>query len=309
MNGDIAALYDALQSSPDSVERLIALGNALLAARRPTDALPLFEKAVTLHARDGSAFRGLAQAQLDLDMPDLALASFRKASSIISYDRYAAYMVAALSGTTGEKAGAYVADLFDAYAPTFDQHLTGPLQYRIPQVISELVASDGKSHRIGTALDLGCGTGLVATALAGMVSAIDGIDISEQMTRRAAELDLYRMLRTGDFVSAMEKSTDFDGPYDLVIAADVFVYVGRLEQVFAATAKRLSQDGKFVFSVEDCRGENPKVRSSGRYAHPQTYVQRIAAQFNLVVIDRRPLTIRQERDMPIPGALYCLTRS
>lgn len=304
MSNDIATRTRALEASPDSVDLLVGLGNALLAARRPAEALPLFQKAVGIRTHDGAAFRGLGQAQLDLDLRDDALASFRQTLSIIPYDRYAAHMVDALSGATGGKAGGYVPDLFDAYASTFDEHLTGPLQYRIPQIIREFL-----DHPVGNALDLGCGTGLVAEALGNLVAAIDGIDISHQMTRKALERGLYRTLQTGDIVSILAASPDLAGHYDLVIAADVFVYIGPLEAVFAAVAERLAADGRFIFSVEDLAGENLAIRSSGRYAHSPAYIDAVAAQHGLRIFERKPVTIRQERDMPIPGSLYLAVRN
>lgn len=299
MSKDIATRTRALAASPDSVDLLVGLGNALLAARRPTEALPLLQKAVGIRTRDGAAFRGLAQAQLDLDLRDDALASFRRTLSIIPYDKYAAHMVEALSETTSGKIGGYVPDLFDAYANTFDEHLTGPLQYRLPRIIRDLL-----DRPVHNALDLGCGTGLVAEALGTLVAAIDGIDISHQMTRKALERGLYRALLTGDIVSILATSTYLAGPYDLVIAADVFVYIGPLEAVFSAVVERLAAGGTFIFSVEDLVGESLAIRSSGRYAHSPAYIDAVAAQHGLQIVERKPVTIRQERDMPIPGSLY-----
>lgn len=308
MTNQVTILTHALEASPRSVELMIALGNALLAARRPDDALPIFQKAVELRGRDGAALRGLAQTQLDLDLRADALESFRLVSAIIPYDRYAAHMVQALSGNFGG-VGSYVPDLFDTYAQTFDEHLTGALQYRIPAIIRDWLNGSSTPRPLGVALDLGCGTGLVAAALDGMVSAIDGIDISIQMTRKAAERGIYRTLKTGDLVNVLTGSPELAGPYDLVIAADVFVYVGQLDPVFVAIAERLESGGTFMFSVEDLAGEGFAVRSSGRFSHSVGYVHDLAAQHGFSRIERQQVAIRQDRDMPIPGSLYLMVRS
>lgn len=302
MPRDIASLTLALEAHPGSVDLLTALGNALLADHRAEEALPAFQEALALRPRDGAVLRGLAQCLLDFNRPEDALESFRTLLAVIPYDRYAAHMVSALSGNTD--GGGYVPDLFDAYAQTFDDHLTGPLQYRIPQVIRELLP-----YPVGTALDLGCGTGLVAEALRDLSGAIDGVDISAQMTRKAHERGLYRTLRTGDIVTVLSSTPELGGPYDLVVAADVFVYVGPLDDVFAAVAERLASGGRFVFSVEDLANGDVAIRSSGRYGHAPAYIAEMLSRHGFSIIEQKPVTIRQERDMPILGSLYVAVRN
>ncbi|WP_052726194.1 methyltransferase domain-containing protein [Devosia epidermidihirudinis] len=306
MTTDVTTLTQAVQAEPDSAGPLVQLGNALLANNRPAEALTSFEKARDLRPKDGAVLRGLAQSQLDVGLRDDALASFRALHALIPYDRYATYMIGALSGSADARAQSYVPDLFDAYAQTFDEHLTGPLQYRIPEIIRDTLA---EIQPIGRVLDLGCGTGLVGVALEGLASAIDGIDISSQMVRKAEERGLYRTLRSGDIVSVLNAATEFAGPYEVIIAADVFVYVGPLDAVFTTVAERLGPDGKFIFSVEDLVIDGLTVRSSGRYAHSVSYITQMAEQHGLEIVERQPVTIRQERDQPIPGSLYLTRRA
>lgn len=301
----IHAFTQAIQSSPRSVEILLEQGDALLAGGKPAEASTAFRKAIELRPRDGTAFRGLAKAQLDSGQSADALRSFRKALSLLPYDKYCAHMVAALSGETSKAAQGYVSHLFDDYAAFFDEHLTGTLQYRIPQVIHALVAS----HTHGpaeTLLDLGCGTGLVGAAFHDNVPTMDGIDISRQMTIKAEARDIYRHLRTGDVVDVLSRDPSLVGPYDLVIAADVFIYVPDLDAVFAAISQRLAESGRFVFSVEAIEGNTVQIRSSGRFAHPEAYLKSLADQHGFTIVTHEPATIRQERNQPIPGQVYLL---
>ncbi len=65
---------------------------------------------------------------------------------------------------------AYVRSLFDQYAPRFDAELTERLHYRAPALLLEAVlavrAAASKPAFFKRAIDLGCGTGLGAAALA-----------------------------------------------------------------------------------------------------------------------------------------------
>ncbi|MGV8831856.1 MAG: methyltransferase domain-containing protein [Devosia sp.] len=293
-------------TSADSVQALIARGEACLVDGHPDLAVTAFRQALLLRPRDSAALRGLGKAQLDTGQRTQAIESFAQALALVPYDLYAAHMLAALSGENTKGAAGYVPDLFDTYADNFDAHLTGPLQYRIPQAIHDMLADRAP---LGSVLDIGCGTGLVGAALNEMVAAIDGIDIAPKMTRKAHERGIYRHLRTGDALEVLALDPELSGPYDLVTAADVFVYIGPLEAVFATVASLLAPGSLFVFSVENTTGEQPSLRSSGRFAHPAPYIARLANQFGFSLSAEQAHPIRQERDQPIAGTLYLLART
>ena len=51
--------------------------------------------------------------------------------------------------------------LFDSYAPSFDQHLVGSLDYAVPEKLYEAVLAARPEAAALDVIDLGCGTGLV----------------------------------------------------------------------------------------------------------------------------------------------------
>ncbi len=74
----------------------------------------------------------------------------------------------------------------------FDRHLTGALQYRGPAVIrAALDACAPDWNRGSRAIDLGCGTGLMALALDGFAGRLEGVDLSPQMLARARQTGRY----------------------------------------------------------------------------------------------------------------------
>lgn len=305
-NGDadsaVEDLTQAQADNPASIEILLDHGNALLAANRPTEALASFERALTIRPRDAAAHRGLGQAHLALGDTAAALAAFRSALAILPYDTYAAHMIAALSGENIKGAGAYVANIFDDHAEDFDHHLTQVLHYSIPDQIAGLL----EPHAPQSLLDLGCGTGLVGAALA--LPIMDGVDIAPQMIRLARARNLYRHLMVGDLVTTLDEGPALAGLYDLVTAADVFVYLGSLDQIFARVAARLASGGLFAFSVEVSESDPIRLRPSGRFAHAKTYISALAQNSGFGVLTARDTAIRHERSTPIPGCLYLLRR-
>ena len=301
----ISCFTRAQALAPKAPEVLLDLGNALIAGNRPAEAVSALKKALLARPNDGAIYRSLGQAQLDAGHRADALKSFRKTLAILPYDQFAGHFVTALSGEGNKQGASYVADLFDKYADKFDEHLTGSLEYRVPQAVRDLVADRAPFAAV---LDLGCGTGLVGVELKDMAKAIDGTDIAPLMTRKTEERGIYRHVRTGDTVTLLANDPALAGPYDLVTAGDVFVYVGPLEATFAAVAKVIAPKGFFAFSVETGSDDGVMLRSSGRFAHSSAYIHGLAATYAFSVVTERPTILRQERNEPIQGTLYLLQR-
>jgi predicted TPR repeat methyltransferase len=114
-------------------------------------------------------------------------------------------------------------------------------------------------------------------------------------------------LRDGDIVDVMVAGGA--DTYDLVAAADVFIYVGELDAVFSAVRRVLTPAGTFAFSVEDSAQEPVAIRSSGRFAHSQSYVAGLAAAHGFFILEDRPIPIRKEYNIPIGGRLFVLRRN
>jgi predicted TPR repeat methyltransferase len=59
-----------------------------------------------------------------------------------------------------------------------------------------------------------------------------------------------------------------------VVAADVFVYIGDLERVFAGVSRSLRATGMFAFSIETAGWDVDRyvLARSGRYQHAVRYI-------------------------------------
>lgn len=101
--------------------------------------------------------------------------------------------------------------------------------------------------------------------------------------------------------------------FDLITAADVFVYVGELAAVFALAAALLRPGGRFAFTVERLEGDRGgekgwDLQASGRYAHTPDYVAATAEASGLVVDLLEDAVPRYERGEPVKGLLAVLSR-
>ncbi len=109
-------------------------------------------------------------------------------------------------------------DYYDAFASTYDTDFADALGYHYPAAIAAAYR-DAASKSDTPIADIGCGTGLVASALNLPREQVDGIDISDEMLRVAEEKQLYRSLYKVDLTKALDEIAN---DYGAVLSAGTF---------------------------------------------------------------------------------------
>jgi predicted TPR repeat methyltransferase len=144
---------------------------------------------------------------------------------------------------------------------------------------------------------------LAAEPLAPFGGRLTGVDLSGGMLAKAAERSVYAELVQADIVDFPRGHPD---AFDLVIAADVLIYLGDLADLFEAVAGALRQGGYFAFSVE-VGAEGWTVLPSGRFAHADAYVRDLAVK-SFQVVEHEITTLRREGAGAASGGLYVMRR-
>lgn len=252
-----------------------------------------------------SLLHQVARLQVRLDRRADALITYRRMLALDPGHAEARHMVAVLAGEVPEKANeAYVASLFDAFADSFDEKLVGWLDYRAPQHVAAAVrAALGEGKTASRAIDLGCGTGLLAPELRGLVKHLDGVDLSPKMVEKARARRLYDALVVGEIVAELGRHP---GGYDLVAAADVLSYFGDLRALFEAVKAALPDGGLFVATVEKGTGARYQAGKTGRYQHGEAYLRKRAAEAGFVVLSLDEIELRKEENKPVVGYVFAL---
>ena len=223
----------------------------------------------------------------------------------------ASHLLAAVSGANPDHPNeAYVRQLFDASAATFDADLVSNLAYSVPRKMVEALSAVGSlPDSLGEVLDLGCGTGLVGGEIGSRNRRLVGIDLSPKMIERARARNVYTELRCTDLMMGIAIDAGRQARYDVVTAADVFIYVGKLDALVQAVRKVLNPGGLFAFSVEalqatkDAASQGYRLGVMGRYAHSTEYLRRLAALNGFHVELLRDIQIRLEHRRPVEGWL------
>jgi predicted TPR repeat methyltransferase len=228
----------------------------------------------------------------------------------------ARHLSSALSGENPDRpVEGYVRQLFDASAATFDRELVSKLGYIVPrEMVDALRSVEGAPNQPWDVLDLGCGTGLVGAEMAPCARKLVGIDLAPNMIEQARARNIYTELRCADLVAVLANEAASENCYDIVTAADVFIYVGKLDAVIPAIRRVLCPGGLFAFSAEaaeaqrDPHAEGYKLGVMGRYAHSADYLRRLAAGNDLDVTSLRDIRIRSEHRRPVRGWLAVFRR-
>lgn len=305
----LASADAALAAEPASADALLHRGTALAELGRAADALATFEHLTTLAPDHALAWSHRGSLLREMNRHHDAAAAFREALRLGADPELHRYYLAALGaeGAPPAPPRAYVEQLFDGYAGDFDAHLLGTLGYRAHLELVDRVRRCADGAGFEAALDLGCGTGLCGPLLRPMARQLTGLDLSAVMLERSRAGGAYDRLEQADatqFLAATEER------FDLVVAADVLIYIGDPGPLFAAVARAMPR-GLFAFTAEAAddgdAGPGWRLLPSLRYAHARAHLLRLAQAngFEPVLVEHA--AVRHDQGKAVDG-LYVVVR-
>ena len=268
-------------------------------------AADLLLQAIDLAPDFASAWFTLGGIREELGEREAAIAAFQKAQACDAGDRHGAGLrlmrlgAAPLAGMSQ----AYVQTLFDQYAPRFESSLVGDLDYRGPELLFRAVlrvrSAERKPAFFKRAIDLGCGTGLAASAFAREVDHFIGIDLSPRMIERARGTGLYAELEVADMLQGLIAQPAASA--NLILAADAMVYVADIAPVLEEAGRVLVSGGLIAFTTETHDGEGVIIGEGLRYAHAAAHVSAAVESAGLKLSLLEDRSARNEDNTPVPG--------
>lgn len=340
-------LVTVLSLSPDILEAYTSLAVAMRHLHDHTAALELLEQHSDIENQDwlnewallsginhqlnnvrqhitatqlsDDAIIALGDYALEQNYSEIAHALYLIAQEHLNEHPILQHQLNALQGITSLQAPReYVESLFDSCAEQFEERLVTQLQYQLPEQIIEKLQTFIPDVPIN-ATDLGCGTGLLGKALSrhASLTSLTGIDLSSQMLKQAEKSGLYHQLIHGDIIECLKPSADTD----LILAADVLIYLGDLSSLFSHAFDALKQGGLFAFSTESCANIDIKnndikrneaswlLATSGRYQHSADYIHSLTEKCNFTLLHRTECHLRLEKNQPVEGMIYILQKA
>jgi predicted TPR repeat methyltransferase len=276
-------------------------------------AADLLLQAIELAPKFTTAWFTLGGIREELGEVPAAIEAFRAAVASDPDDRHGAGLRLMRFGATpvSNMPKAYVQALFDQYAPRFEASLVGELGYRGPALLFKSVlavrSAAKKPAFFKRAIDLGCGTGLAATAFANGVDHFTGIDLSPRMIEKSRATGLYAQLEVADMLQGLRGKPEASA--DLILAADAMVYVADIAPVLTEAARVLDVDGLLAFTTETHAGEGVILGRGLRYAHAAAHVRAALADAGLKLSLIEDLSARNEDQVPVPGLVVVAAKT
>ena len=218
----------------------------------------------------------------------------------------------------------YVVDLFDYYAPNYDKHMVGVLQFKTPFLIHKAVNDtlENLNETKMTILDLGCGTGLCGSLFASPVHTIIGVDLSSSMAHRAKSLNVYEKVIVADVLNFASNVLP-KNKIDLVLLSDVLGYIGDVSVFFQDLSNGLRKNGMIALTIEVLKNErnhddknsqiehfcnkNEKQYSMhtlhGRFRHCKQYILDSLINAGMHIIHNKNVELRLQHRKGVTGQL------
>ena len=263
----------AIELDPKNVDYIYRLSNLMLSTKRYDEALILLKRII----------------QIGTNTTNINKVNF---------------WIKALEGKNAETAPIkHIQDIFDKYAKNFDESLVDDLQYNVPKLIFDKLLEIKKDKNFGNVVDFGCGTGLVGEKIKDYCSLLIGVDISKKMLFEAKKKNIYNKLLNIDIITFLENEKL---NYNLFIFADVFIYVGELNEIFQLIKSKIKISGSLVFTIELNENKDYFLEKSGRFSHSQKYIEKLASMNSFKISHFQQIKLRKEFEEFIKGALVII---
>ena len=298
----ITHLQKSLEIGPNYISALNNLAVIYIDLENYKEGLSLLQKVISLDKNNYLANKNAGLLYTKLEDFKKAKIFLENALKYIKDDDELNFIYDSVNNKTPKNAPlSYVESLFNNYAKNFERSLTKALDYKFPKKMCEFFLDRSDiPNTYDNAIDLGCGTGLSGKVFRDYVDFFTGVDLSKNMLDIAKKKKIYDELLTGDICNILERSTK---KYNLFIIADVFIYIGELQDVFSKIKNRSEEGAIVVFSTEHLEAEDYRLVKQ-RYRHSKNYIEKILKQNNFNLIDFKTEKLRKDNNNYINGGIY-----
>jgi len=292
----------AIAINPKLVEAYNNLGSLFESLKKPEKAIENYNKAIALKPEFIPAYRNLSKIYITLEKNNEAISILETLLTLIPKDPLASHTLSSLKGEMESSYNKeYAKILFNSRANIFEEILVNQLQYDGPNHLLNLLKELNINLKFNRTIDLGCGTGLSGLAFKDYSKYILGVDLSENMIELSKQKEIYDDLIIGeinDIVIQQQES------FDLVISADVFTYLGDLNNLFSNIRKICKKDSLFIFSTELNSSKGFKLNKTGRYSHSNNYIKEILKNNSFDLLKFKKENLRKEKEEWLKGGFY-----
>lgn len=304
--------FQCLQMKPNSEQTLYNIGVCYQYKNKFEDASSYFHKVLVLNPNHTDTLHNLGTLALKQNKPKDAIAFYRRVLKLKPDNIQVQFLLSALEQNNVSEFSQcpkdYVTQLFDDYAPTYDEHLTKVLKYNGHEKLTELIQDtlEPTKKYWDHIIDLGCGTGLAGPYLKPWAETLTGIDCSSNMIALAKKTELY-----DNFIDGFLPEINWPKNVDLYFIADCFPYLGDLSTVIKKMSHSLIKGGFIVCSIESADEiiNTFILTASGRYKHNYKYIVNLMEENGCSLLRHEQTKIRYEQHTPVMNELFIFKKA
>ena len=302
----IKSYHRAIRIQPESSKSYNNLGCIFMDQGNFGSAIASYKKAIQIESNYTEAYYNLGEVFTEKGLLLEAQNFFKKALSLDPKDKLGAKIKLA---SLGERAVPesipehYLKQFYKNRAQTWGENND---QYNGHTMVRKAIQQTKPKASSLKILDLGCGTGTLASFLLPYADALEGVDISPEMLDRAKKTKLYDNLYEQDLTDFLSNTKSC---FDLVVASAVMIHFLNLETIFKLVRGRLSLNGSFVFSIFKATKEQKELNSFMMYSHSDDYIRHLAASLNFKVFYYEQGIHEYHGAEPVDGLVYVLKKT
>lgn len=296
---------ELLRLQPNDINAHYNLGVALMILGLLSEATHHYQQVLVQNPEHTDTLINLGTIHLKFKRNQAAITCFKTVLSAQPHHQLANYLLTATTGKTPESPPphAYIRNLFNNYALYYDDHMEKKLKFTVPALLCQAIKKIAPNFHAKQTLDLGCGSGLAGAAIKQFTEQLNGIDLSRKMLAIASSKKIYNQLIEADLTEALQADTNY---YQLIIASDVFPYLGDLEEILSLCRARLTREGLLAFSVENLKGDAYKLQTTLRYTHAPQYIHRMVAKIGFSILLENAVIGRYQENQPLTMRVFIL---
>lgn len=303
--------FQCLQMQPDAIETLYNIGVVYQYQNKFSDAKDYFFKVLHVDPLHHDALFNLGTLALKQNKPKEAITYYKQVIKINPNNEDVHFLLTALGEQPADRFHQcpkhYVSQLFNDYAPNYDQHLTQVLRYDGHKQLHALIEDtfEPKKGQWQCITDLGCGTGLAGPLLVPWTQRLIGVDCADEMLKIAEKNNDYQQLIHGYI-------PDFNWPseVDLFFLADCIPYMGDLTKVVKHMQAALKPQGLIALSIEKSNADTTyHLTSSGRYQHNRDALIKLMSQHDFILVTSKETHLRYEQHHPVTSELFIFKKT
>jgi len=283
------------------------LGNILQELGRLEEAEASYRQAITLKPDFAEAHFSLGEALKELGRLGDAVKCFNAVSAIDIEDtlgvsvQLASMRLKSIPNSTPKN---YMKSFYKKKSTLWGLRVSE--QYKGHYLIRKAIQHTHNNLKKVSILDLGCGTGSLASFLHTYARILHGVDLSPDMLIEATKTGLYDSLCEQDLKLYLDKTPHH---YDMIVAAAVMVHFFDLESLFSMIHDKLKPNGKVVFSVFEGIDKDRDLNAFLMYSHSHDYITKLAKGFNFEICYQDQDVHEYQKEKPINALIYVLKKT